>query len=485
MTADNENSIQSQGLYVWQADNLLAATTAVDGHWQFSEGQLSEGQAASENNVTSTRIATDTRTIKAGDIFLALTGDNFDGHDYIELAASKGAVAAIVSKPVATAHSIGQLVVSDTRLALGQLASYRRQQHKDLTVIAITGSSGKTTCKEMLGSIFGRLAPTLITRGNLNNDLGVPMMLLELSDHHRYAILELGANHIGEIAYTTEIVQPDVACILNIGTAHLGEFGSREGICQTKAEIFHTLSDSQFAIVPDKDDFTNQLRRIAEKHTTNVIGFGNTDVSASHLDVEPERSEFKLHIGSQVHDINLPLAGEHNVSNALAAAACAHALNIDISDIVIGLENARPAKGRLNSQLLGMHRLIDDTYNANPHSVRAAAKVLAAQTGTQVMVLGDIGELGEAAISEHQSLGRTIATAGIDVLLCVGEYAPYTVAGAQEIADISAHAFTDKDQLLQYLQSYLQAQQAQPCTVLFKGSRSMQMETLINALVEE
>ena len=480
MTADNENSIQSQGLYVWQADNLLAATASVDGHWQ-----LNDGQAGLENHVTSTRIATDTRTIKAGDIFLALTGDNFDGHDYIELAASQGAVAAIVSKPVATSHSIAQLMVSDTRLALGQLASYRRQQHKNLTVIAITGSSGKTTCKEMLGSIFGRLAPTLITRGNLNNDLGVPMMLLELTDHHRYAILELGANHIGEIAYTTEIVQPDVACILNIGTAHLGEFGSREGICQTKAEIYHTLNDNQFAIVPDKDDFTNQLRRIAEKHTANVIGFGNTNVSASHLDVEPERSEFKLHIGSQVHDINLPLAGEHNVSNALAAAACAHALNIDINDIVIGLENARPAKGRLNSQLLGMHRLIDDTYNANPHAVRAAAKVLAAQTGTQIMVLGDIAELGEAAISEHQSLGRTIATAGIDVLLCVGEYASYTVAGAQEIADISAHAFADKGSLLKYLQSYLQAQQAQPCTVLFKGSRSMQMETLINALVEE
>ena len=479
MTADNDNSIQSQGLYVWQADNLLAATSALDGHWQ-----LSEGQSGSENDVMSTRIATDTRTIKPGDIFLALTGDNFDGHDYLDTAIAQGAVAAIVARPI-DANSIPQLVVSDTRLALGQLAAYRRQQHQNLTVIAITGSSGKTTCKEMLGSIFGRLAPTLITRGNLNNDLGVPMMLLELSDHHRYAILELGANHIGEIAYTTEIVQPDVACILNIGTAHLGEFGSREGICQTKAEIYHTLNDSQFAIVPDKDDFTNQLRRIAEKHTSHVIGFGNTDVSASHLDVEPERSEFKLHIGSQVHDINLPLAGEHNVSNALAAAACAHALNIDISDIVIGLENARPAKGRLNSQLLGMHRLIDDTYNANPHSVRAAAKVLAAQTGTQVMVLGDIGELGEAAISEHQSLGRTIATAGIDVLLCVGEYAPYTVAGAQEIADISAHAFADKDSLLQYLQSYLQAQQAQPCTVLFKGSRSMAMETLIHALVEE
>ncbi|WP_201592310.1 UDP-N-acetylmuramoyl-tripeptide--D-alanyl-D-alanine ligase [Psychrobacter fozii] len=486
MTADNDTATQSQGLYVWQVDNLLAATSSLDGHWQLSLEQINAGQTELSNDaVTGNRIATDTRTIKQGDIFLALIGDNFDGHDYIDMAASQGAIATIVSRPVTSPNSIPQLVVSDTRLALGQLAAYRRQQHTDLTVIAITGSSGKTTCKEMLGSIFGRLAPTLITRGNLNNDLGVPMMLLELSDHHRYAILELGANHIGEIAYTTEIVQPDVACILNIGTAHLGEFGSREGICQTKAEIYSTLTNNQFAIVPDKDDFTNQLRRIAEKQTSHVIGFGNTDVSASHLDVEPERSEFKLHIGSQVHDINLPLAGEHNVNNALAAAACAHALNIDVSDIVIGLENARPAKGRLNSQLLGMHRLIDDTYNANPHSVRAAAKVLAAQTGTQVMVLGDIGELGEAAISEHQSLGRTIATTGINVLLCVGEYAPYTVAGAQEIADISAHAFADKDSLLQYLQPYLQAQQAKPCTVLFKGSRSMEMETLINALVEE
>ncbi|MDX2375011.1 UDP-N-acetylmuramoyl-tripeptide--D-alanyl-D-alanine ligase [Psychrobacter sp. PP-21] len=483
MTADTDNTIQSQGLYVWQMDNMLAATASLDGHWQLPQDHANAGEVA----LASKRIATDTRTIKPGDIFLALSGENFDGHDYIDTAASKGAIAAIVSRPTASsdANTIPQLVVSDTRLALGQLASYRRQQHTDLTVIAITGSSGKTTCKEMLGSIFGRLAPTLITRGNLNNDLGVPMMLLELSDHHRYAILELGANHIGEIAYTTEIVRPDVACILNIGTAHLGEFGSREGICQTKAEIYHTLTDAQYAIVPDKDDFTNQLRRIAEKHTSHVIGFGNTDVSASHLDVEPERSEFKLHIGNQIHDINLPLAGEHNVNNALAAAACAYALDIEVNDIVVGLENARPAKGRLNSQILGMHRLIDDTYNANPHSVRAAAKVLAAQTGTQVMVLGDIGELGDAAVSEHQSLGRTISTTGIDVLLCVGEYAAYTVAGAQEISDINAHAFADKDSLLEYLQPYLQAQQAKPCTVLFKGSRSMKMETLIHALVEE
>lgn len=472
------NELHSQGLYVWCADTLQAATTTLDSRW------LAPATSDSPDiSVTSYRIATDTRTIKAGDIFLALSGDNFDGHDYINAAASSGAVAAIVERPVST--TIPQLVVTDSRLALGHLAAYRRRQHSSVKVIAITGSSGKTTCKEMLGSIFSRLAPTLITRGNLNNDLGAPMMLLELSDQHKYAVIELGANHIGEIAYTSEIVRPDVACILNIGTAHLGEFGSREGICQAKSEIFHTLKDDQFAIVPDNDDFTNELRRIAESHTSNVLGFGNTDVSASHLDVEPERSEFKLHIGTEIQDIKLPLAGEHNVNNALAAAACAHALGISIEDIVIGLENARPAKGRLNSQLLGLHRLIDDTYNANPHSVRAAAKVLAAQTGTKIMVMGDIAELGEAAVTEHQSLGRAIAATGIDMLLCVGDFARYCVDGAEEVGGLTAQAFEDKQTLLSYLKQYLQLHEAQPCTVLFKGSRTAKMETLIEALLEE
>ena len=488
MTADNNNSRQSQGLYLWQADNLLAATATLDGHWQLGDNQIESSQADLAVNITSTRIATDTRKIQAGDIFLAISGDNFDGHDYINTAAAQGAVAAIVSRPMASdiANSIPQLVVTDTRLALGQLAAYRRQQHPDLTIIAITGSSGKTTAKELLGSIFSRLAPTLITRGNLNNDFGVPMMMLELTDQHRYAILELGANHIGEIAYTTELVRPDVACILNIGTAHLGEFGSRDGICQTKAEIFHTLTDKQVAIVPDTDDYAEQLRDLAKMHTSQVLGFGSTDVTASDINVHADGSEFTLHLGKQTGVVRLPLAGEHNVSNALAAAACAYALNIDIKDIVTGLNHARPAKGRLNSQMLGRHRLIDDTYNANPHSVRAAAHVLATQTGTQIMVLGDIGELGAAAISEHHNLGRTIASdTTIDMLLCVGEFAPHSVAGAQAIGGIEAHAFTDKPQLLDFLQPYLQAQQAQPCTVLFKGSRSMEMESLIDALVKE
>lgn len=337
----------------------------------------------------------------------------------------------------------------------------------------------------MLGSIFSRLAPTLITRGNLNNDLGVPMMMLELSDQHKYAILELGANHLGEIAYTSHLVQPDVACILNIGTAHLGEFGSRELICQAKAEIYETLTDQQYAIIPDQDDFTQELRDAASAHTTNILGFGRTDVTASHMEVESSHSSFNLYVGDERASVTLPLVGEHNINNALAAAACAHAVGIGLEDIVVGLKNARPAKGRLNSQLLGVHRLIDDTYNANPHSVRAAAKVLASQTGVKVMVLGDIAELGEASAAEHLTLGRDIAALDVDVLYGVGEFAPFAVEGALEVGRIDAKAFEDKTALLTELKQLIAAHEDQPCTLLFKGSRTMKMETLIDALVEE
>ena len=211
--------------YIWQSANLTEAVKDLNATWQ-NEINFSHSQ----------KITTDTRKIEQGDIFLAIQGDNFDGHDYVQTAKDKGAVLAIVSRAVES--DLPQLVVTDTKLALGKLGAYRRDQHPNLKVIAITGSSGKTTAKEMLGSILNRIAPTLITRGNLNNDLGVPMMLLELTDDHRYAVMELGANHVGEIAYTTQLVKPDVACVLNIGTAHLGEFGGRDNIAKTKSEIY-------------------------------------------------------------------------------------------------------------------------------------------------------------------------------------------------------------------------------------------------------
>lgn len=465
----------------WDAAQLLFATKSLHGHWHHDRAFGADVDAQSDTQNAPRAIVTDSRKVSRGDIFLAIKGDNFDGHDYIQTARDLGAAAAIVSTPVQA--DIPQLVVDDTKLALGALGAHHRNQFADLTVIALTGSSGKTTVKEMLGSILKRIAPTLITRGNLNNDLGAPMMLLELAAEHRFAVMELGANHIGEIAYTTKLVRPDVACVLNIGSAHLGEFGSREGICQTKAEIFETLDNSKTAIVPDEDDFAENLRELAGSFTKKVIGFGKSDVTAKNIELEAEGSQFVLAIDGNCVPVTLTMAGKHNISNALAAAACAHAVGISLEDIAQGLALAKPAKGRLVSQAFGNHELIDDTYNANPHSVRAAAQVLSAKSGHKIMVLGDIAELGDAASDEHFKLGKAIANTGIDQFFAVGEFADDSALGAS-LEGLSAQAFDHKAELLPVLKAYMTSK-AEPCTILFKGSRAMQMETLIDALVKE
>ncbi len=464
--------------YQWHNHNLLQATSTVNGRW------------INERPITSTHISTDTRHIQAGDIFLALSGENFDGHDYAQMAMEKGAVALIVERELVEID-LPQLIVSDCRLALGQLGAYRRRQHTGVKIIAITGSSGKTTVKEMLASIFQPIAPTLVTRGNLNNDLGVPMMLLELAEEHEFAILELGANHLGEIAYSAELVQPDVACVLNIGTAHLGEFGSRAKIAQAKAEIYQALqaqSENTTAIIPENDEFANQLATIAKQYTTNIIGFGQTDFTASDIVLADFSSEFVLHDkqNNTADKVILPLAGEHNVNNTLAVTACARALGVSMVDIIAGLKTVQPPKGRLYRQQFGKHSLIDDSYNANPHSVRASANVLANQQGYKVMVLGDIGELGESANSEHYQLGADIANMAINKLYTVGEFAQMTVDGANSVENstMEAIAFDDKAELLQVLKEEVNQNKAEVSTFLFKGSRFMKMETLFEALCE-
>lgn len=476
--------------YTWHADTLIEATKHLDGQWLNPNDELEK--------LTANVISTDTRSIQQGDVFLALSGDNFDGHDYAQMAVDKGAAALIVERALTLTQNIPQLKVNNSRLALGHLGAYRRQQHPNLKVIAITGSSGKTTVKEMLGSIFNRIAPTLVTRGNLNNDLGVPMMLLELADEHEYAILELGANHVGEIAYTAQLVQPDVACVLNIGTAHLGEFGGRDGICKAKAEIYQALAGDGVAILPEQDDYASQLRQIAYQHTQHVLSFGQSvhqskasgdNVTASQVMLQALSSKFMLNVQSTAqrasYPVELSLAGEHNVLNALAVVACAMAVDVNIADIVTGLQQVQPPKGRLFSQMVGKHRLIDDTYNANPHSVRAGAEVVASQTGQKVVVLGDIGELGEAAHAEHYQLGADIANMKIQQLLTVGEFAKSTVDGANQVGGIHAQSFQDKAALSNYLQHFRAEHKEEDCTILFKGSRFMKMETLFNDAINE
>ncbi|WP_336041810.1 UDP-N-acetylmuramoyl-tripeptide--D-alanyl-D-alanine ligase [Acinetobacter dispersus] len=454
-------------LQPWTAEQLQQAT---QGQWH--KQKLPQGEIK--------RILTDSRHAEAGDVFLALKGERFDAHNFVAQVATQGCQIAIVDHPVDA--DIAQLVVKDTRLALGHLGAYRRQHNPQLKVIALTGSSGKTTTKEMLGSILSRLAPTLITRGNLNNDLGVPMMLLELRPEHQYAVMELGASHQGEIDYTSNLVQPHVAGILNIGTAHLGEFGGREGICRAKSEIYAHILPQGTAIVPAQDDFVATIRENAQAHPILSFGEGG-DIFATDIQLHPQSAQFNLHTSQGNRSVNLPFAGAHNVQNAAAATAFALAIGIGLDDIVQGLEQAQGAKGRLNFIQQQNHLFIDDTYNANPTSMRAAAQVLLQQQGLKVMVMGDIGELGESSWQEHHDLGRDLSALPLDQLVVVGEFAEAAQKGSSHSEKL--HAFATQAEALPFLINLVQTHQPQSMSFLFKGSRYTHMETLMADLMEK
>lgn len=456
-------------LVPWTAAQLQQAT---QGYW------LNDKQPEGEIK----RILMDSRDAEAGDAFLALKGERFDAHDFVAQVAANGCQIAIVDHPVDA--EICQLVVDDTRQALGRLGAFRLQQNSQLKVIALTGSSGKTTTKEMLGSILSRLAPTLVTRGNLNNDLGVPVMLLELRPEHQYAVMELGASHQGEIDYTAGLVQPHVAGIINIGTAHLGEFGGRDGICRAKSEIYSHISET--SIIPAADDYAEQIRAAVKTEKTLSFGQGG-EVYATEVELHPQSASFILNTPQGNKTVNLPFAGEHNVQNATAAAALSLALGISLDDIVAGLEEAVGAKGRLNFIKHKEFLFIDDTYNANPNSMRAAADVLAQQEGIRVMVMGDIGELGASAAIEHYKLGRDLVSVkGLNFVVAVGEFAPAAQEGARSTQyGKKMQAFLNQEQALPFLIRLIETHQPQPMSFLFKGSRFTHMETLMAALMEK
>lgn len=454
-------------LMPWSASDLAIAT---QGQWY--NGKCPDGEVK--------RILTDSRHAELNDAFLALKGERFDAHDFLSNVKDQGCGVAIVESPRADLD-LYQLVVADTRVALGQLGQFRRQSCTDLKLVALTGSSGKTTTKEMLGSILRQIAPTLVTRGNLNNDLGVPMMLLELTQAHRYAVMELGANHRGEIDYTSGLAQPDVAGILNIGTAHLGEFGGREAICQAKSEIYSHLAASGCAVFPKNDDFTIQIAEYTQGFQHLSFGLGG-DVYASSVELQPESVRFKLHTPVGASVVQLPFAGIHNVNNALAAATFALALDVELSIIVTGLEQAIAAKGRLNFIRKKQYLFIDDTYNANPTSMLAAAAVLAQQQGANILVMGDIGELGDDALLEHQQLGQQLSKMPLECIVAVGQYAKAVHAGA--VGSVQVMHFETQAQALLYLTQTIEKHQPQPMNFLFKGSRFTHMEMLMADLME-
>ena len=422
-----------------------------------------------------TGISTDTRTIAAGELFFALQGPNFDGHNYVGIALERGAAGAVVTHQ--TDNDIPQLCVDDTKAALGRFGAAWRATH-DVTVVGVTGSNGKTTLKELIAACLSQEATTLATHGNLNNDIGVPLMLARINESHRYAVIEMGANHAGEIAYLVSLANPDVVVITNAGAAHLEGFGSIEGVAHAKGEILENPQRPRAAVLNADDRYFGYWQTRVEDTRCISFGFSDTaNIRATDITPHATGSDFTLHTGTDSIAISLPLAGVHNVRNACAAAAIALALDVSVDSIRAGLEGVSPVGGRLQPvRGVAGATLFDDSYNANPLSVVAAAEFVAALRGESWLVLGDMKELGDDAAELHREVGEAARASGVDRLFAFGDLASNIAEGFGE----NARWFASLEGLVDELSADLSAD----VNVLVKGSRSMRMERVIDALRE-
>ncbi len=438
-------------------------------------------------DVMMTGVSKDTRDIHHGDLYVALVGEHFDGHEFVESASSAGAAGALVSELQSGQQSLDlpQVKVNDTRLALGQLAAHWRQtwgcQNSTGKLIGITGSNGKTSVKEMCRKILSDYAgadAVLSTKGNLNNDIGLPMMLLELKPQHQYAVIEMGANHVGEIDYLSSIARPDVAIVNNVGPAHLEGFGSLENIAKTKAEIYNGLSEKGIAIINLDDTFSSYWKDYCAKHcaANNVIGFSMRDEQADVFAKFISDNRYQVFASNEQAELTLKVPGKHNVMNALAAIAATLAVGIPLQSIVLSLSEFENIQGRLTVlDSAAGYRVFDDTYNANPLSVSAAIDVLADIPGDTVLVLGDMAELGEDAQQLHAEVGKKAKIAGIKALYATGKYSANTV----EAFGDNGFWFQNKNELIKALKEKLAASD----TVLIKGSRSAAMEEVVDQIL--
>jgi UDP-N-acetylmuramoyl-tripeptide--D-alanyl-D-alanine ligase len=418
-------------------------------------------------------VTTDSRSIRHGELFIALKGERFDAHDFVEGAERKGAVASLVSHLVPRASN-PQILVTDTRFGLGRLAAYWRRKHA-LPLVALTGSNGKTTVKEMLASILaahcGSRDTVLATEGNLNNDIGVPLTLLRLRDGHRFAVIELGMNHAGEIDYLARIAQPTVAVVNNAQRAHVGLLGSIEAIAHAKGEIYGGLMESGIAVINEDDAFAPYWKKINAGR--RIVTFGLKETADVHATASG--SQVRIVTPVDAFAVTLQVAGEHNVRNALAACAAAHALEIAPQAMQDGLNHFAGVPGRLQRRPgVAGSVVIDDSYNANPESMKAALKVLAAEGGRKVFVMGAMGELGVDAEAMHAEVGAFAKAAGIDGLLALGDLARHAVEGF----GTGAVFFPD----VASLQKAARGAASSGTTFLVKGSRFMQMERVADAL---
>ncbi|MGX9461021.1 UDP-N-acetylmuramoyl-tripeptide--D-alanyl-D-alanine ligase [Shewanella sp. A14] len=422
-------------------------------------------------------VSTDSRKIDPQCLFIALKGERFDGHDFAETAIKNGAQALLVDHLLP--FDVAQIIVVDTQKSMGNIGALVRQQI-DPICVALTGSNGKTSVKEMLATILSQHHQVLFTAGNFNNEIGVPLTLLRLSEGDEYGVFELGANHRGEIDYTSSLVQPQVALVNNVGSAHLEGFGSLDGVAEAKSEIFNHLGKDGTAVINADDKyadfmvqrsqgrkqllFSREMNAVADVTATDIV----TDTNGCY--------QFTLTFGEQHSVVQLPLAGLHQVSNALAAASICIALTIPLNVIAQGLVLLQPVKGRMQPYVLGRVLLIDDSYNANPTSVTAAINWLQQRDGYRCLVLGDLGELGDNAAPLHTRVGLQVKDSAIEALFCCGQLSSHTSQA------YGSEHFYDQNALIAALQKQLASINGN-VTVLVKGSRSAAMERVVDSLL--
>ena len=417
-------------------------------------------------------LSTDSRTLAAGNAFVCLRGPNFDGHEFAAKAVERGAAILVTEQALDLAAP--QVIVSDARAALGTIASHWRARF-DIPVIAVTGSNGKTTVKECIAAILRQQGATLATEGNLNNDIGVPLMLCRLAPEHTAAVFELGANHAGEIATLARWVRPAVGVLNNAGPAHLEGFGSIAGVARAKGELLEALGPEACAVFPADSEWTGLWRELAAGRRQLTFGEAGDDAALVQVR-EAGAGAIELTLEGERCECSLALPGAHNRRNAAAAAAAAHAVGIRPDAIAVGLGSVGPVAGRLVERTgVAGSRILDDSYNANPGSFAAALTTLADADGRRWAVVGEMAELGEATREAHERLGRDARAAGVERLWAFGPTAARTCAGfgagAREVGDVDA------------LAAELRVELTGEVVLLIKGSRSNALERLVGQLL--
>ena len=436
--------------------------------------------AGGDENTIVRGISADTRTIGTDMLFIPIKGERFDGHRFISAAAEAGAAAALTAED--TDCPIPVVRVKDTRLAMGAIAAYYIKK-LGIPAVAVTGSVGKTTTKDMIASVLGRHFNVYKTQGNLNNDIGVPLTVFSLDEEHTAAVIEMGMNHFKEISYLTDIVKPDIAVITNVGVSHIENLGSREGILKAKCEIFEGLKPGGTAIVNGDDDMLITLKGKMDGlvlfgtspgfdvYADNICENGIDGISCtihknrmlSPADKEPVSSAF---------DVDIHIPGRHMVSNALAAASAGFALGMSREEIKSGIESFEPTKMRMDVIRCGSLTIINDVYNSNPVSAKAAVDVLAHAGGRRCAILGDMFELGSFAPSLHYELGRYTAAAGIDEIIAIGDISANMYEGAKSVRESGIHYFRTQDEFFESIGELISGEM----TVLVKASRGMKFE---------